>query len=537
VVAVLVALSSLGSVWWLERTLLTIPPAWDQSYYLYRSLRYWHAMSDGRVRALVREFVRGDPFTAPLFPLTTAPLYTVLWESRLVAYLTNAFYLALLLAVVMALGKYTSSVRAGLVAAVSLATFPAIVNYSRDYLFEFPATAFVSLTVYALLRADRFRSSGWSLLVGMAAALTVLTKTMAAVFLVGPVLWTAARALTGGRLTRPQIQNAVVAAGVAVLVAGVWWIPNLGSALWYLTFYGFQEGSVPYNSGIGAALSASNLSYYLRALVDHGVSMPYAILFAFVAGSAFTVSLVRGKAAGPQEHETAYFWVWLVSGYALLTVASNKGDARYALSLLPPIALIVAGGLDRIHHAGSRRALTVAVLVVGLFNYVALTCGLPAAWAERLPARVRVSHTYPQYEWLRQVVPPPSAGPIPLDGVLDRLDRDRAGGRSTKVLVVPDYPVFNGATLRYYAERRRSPRDFIHLSEGPITAARLAEFDYALVKVGGYQGPAFSTRVTDQLGAALEREETGFVRLGPDLEFPDGSAIVVYARRAEVAPK
>ena len=115
---------------------------------------------------LAREFVRLSPNVAPLFPLTTLPLYLLFGTSRLVAHLTNACYLGLLLAGVYLLGVYLHGRRAALLAVFCVATFPAVVNFSRDYLFEFPAAAVATLGLYALLRSEDFRHRSWCLCLG-----------------------------------------------------------------------------------------------------------------------------------------------------------------------------------------------------------------------------------------------------------------------------------------------------------------------------------------------------------------------------------
>jgi len=122
----------------------------------------------------------------------------------------------------------------------------------------------------------------------------------------------------------------------------------------------------------------------------------------------------------------------------------------------------------------------------------------------------------------------PSTHPVPLDETLDRLRPIRGGADPVNVLVVPDHPVFNANTLRYYAERRRSRHAFDHIWRGPVTASQLRAYDYVLVKEGGYQGLPFATLATPMVMAALEDESSGFTRLERRLPFPDGSEIVTF---------
>ena len=75
------------------------------------------------------------------------------------------------------------------------------------------------------------------------------------------------------------MRNFLLAVGMGMLVAAVWWGPNFRTAFGYLIYYGFQAGSVPYNKGVAGILSLENLSYYALHLMNHGTSFLYALLF------------------------------------------------------------------------------------------------------------------------------------------------------------------------------------------------------------------------------------------------------------------
>src|SRR5262245_10409375 len=76
-----------SSAVWLQQNLLLFPPPWDQATYLTMSLRFWHGLQVGGLRGLWVALADGSAVWPPLFPLTTAPLYALLGESRLVAHL------------------------------------------------------------------------------------------------------------------------------------------------------------------------------------------------------------------------------------------------------------------------------------------------------------------------------------------------------------------------------------------------------------------------------------------------------------------
>jgi hypothetical protein len=393
----------------LRRHLLTIPPPWDQAFYLYMGVRYLWALTDHGLGALVREFIGLSTDVAPLFPLTSLPLYLLFGPSRLVAHLTNTLYLFLFLGAVYWLGAFIYGRAAGLLAVFVMATFTATVNYSRDYLLEFPAAAFVTVALYACLRSDEFRQRPWCLAFGVFAGLSVLTKTMVGVFFIGPFLFMLADVIRQRQLTSVILLNSALAVATGILIASIWWGPNFRTAFDYLVYYGFQAGSQPYSKGVPAILTAENLSYYALALVNHGMSFFYACLFAallLIRGVKWFGGAWRGdwRATGVGSGE-GFLWVWLLAGYVILTLVPNKGEERYAQPLLPPIALLVAGSITMIGRQWLRQAFVVMATAIGAINYLGLTYGLPL-----IPDRIHVhplaivSHEYRHYNWVRNKI-------------------------------------------------------------------------------------------------------------------------------------
>jgi 4-amino-4-deoxy-L-arabinose transferase-like glycosyltransferase len=404
-----VAVCTIGNFFWLTWHFLTIPPPWDQAFYLYMGVRYLWAFSDHGVGALAREFIGLSPDVAPLFPLTSLPLYLLFGPSRLTAYMTNALYLLLLFFGVYRLAACIYGRRAGILAAFVMGTFTATVNYSRDYLLEFPAMAFVTLAMYAFVRCEEFRHRPWCLRFGILAGLSILTKTMAGVFFIGPVLYSLGYLVRQRQLTSERVLNGVLALATGVLVASIWWGPNFRTAFGYLLYYGFQAGSVPYTKDGLQVLTFENLSYYALALVNHGTSFFYAgllVALMLVKGVQYVSGARRSDSGGiGGSGREGMLWAWLLVGYAILTVVPNKGEERYAQPLLPPIALLLAGTIETIGWQGIRRTVVAMVLAIGGSNYLGLTYGLPL-----VPQRLYVhpfailSYEYPHYSWVRNKI-------------------------------------------------------------------------------------------------------------------------------------
>ena len=617
----LVIFLTVNNIFWLQRHLLTIPPPWDQSGYLYMSLRYLHALSDGGLLAMVNEFIHVNQNAGPLYPLTTVPLYLVFGESRLVAHLTNSFYLLLLLLGVYLLGKGMHGQWAGILAMFIISTFTAIVHYSRDYLLDFPAAVFVTVGIYAMVRSAEFRHRGWCLLFGVLVGLALLTKTMAGVFFVGQIVYAFGCLIRQRQLNLARLTNFFVSVSVAVLVAAVWWGPNLHTALWWLSYYGLGEGSVVSRLG-GEFLILRTLLYYILVIANEGMSFFYALLFAGLLLARGVKEIRRWKRkspAGSAVRSTAgYLWTWLLIGYGILTAVPLKNGDRYALALLPPVAVLLAGYIESLDRRWLRRGVVVTVMMVGTVNYVGLTYETHLIPKEMsiFPPFFFIRYQYLHHSSIQSYLQLAADSQWPIEDILSILARRPAGiedkiieatrlpfleraeglaseqyirmmyrtllkrepdeieirgyvdafreGRLTKeawldalitsfeyrqrpstILVVPNHPVFNGATLRYYAELHRYPLIFfgidivVHhgliLYNDSFTRDQLQAYDFVLVKDGGYQRPeltppyGLTTQSNEQVSKELLRPDSGFVPLSQTFAFPDDSHIVIFA--------
>lgn len=86
-----------------------------------------------------------------------------------------------------ALGKRLFSSMIGYLAVFFFLTLPLTVEWTYQYLLDIPSAATVVLSVYWLLKSDNFNNRVYSLLFGVALALALLTKTLAAYLLLPTV--------------------------------------------------------------------------------------------------------------------------------------------------------------------------------------------------------------------------------------------------------------------------------------------------------------------------------------------------------------
>src|SRR5439155_8842405 len=121
--------------------------------------------------------------------------------------------------------------------------------YTREYHFSVPCAAFLTASLYALVRSDRLRSTGWALAWGALMGLAVLSRTMAAGFVPGIFVAGAVLGIAGSQSRWGVLANLVGAAGAMVLVAAIWYARNLHPVLDYLRGFGYGSHSAEFGRG------------------------------------------------------------------------------------------------------------------------------------------------------------------------------------------------------------------------------------------------------------------------------------------------
>lgn len=405
---------------WVRQHVLAFPPPWDQALYLRLSLQCARALGEGGASALYHELVTGSHHVAPLFPLSAGLLHAALSEARIVAYLTNGLYLIAMLLGVRGLARTLYGRRAAPLAVFVASTFTGIVNYSRDCQMDFPGAALVALGMWALARSDRLRELRWTAGAGVLLGLVALAKAMAAVFFAPPLLWLAWSGVR--RADAPpfrQLLRVLLVLATAALVAAPWYAQNLGEIGGYLLYFGFLEGATPYRAAGPELLTIRNFSYYPLAVVNHGISFLYALLWLAVSvarAARGTNAAERGRATGRR----GLLGAWIIGGYLILTFVPNKEGERYVLSLLPALAVLLAGGIASIDSRALRATSVAAAIAIGVFNYAGLTYGpvFPPRVVSMPPFEI-VSHGFPHYVAFRRSLGPGPGRPWPLrDAIL-----------------------------------------------------------------------------------------------------------------------
>src|SRR5205085_12028403 len=158
---------------------------------------------------------------APLVPLLTVPIALV-HEGIL-----SSFGVELAFAAVLALAAYGIGVSFGgpsygLLATICVLAIPAVIDFSREYIFALPATALFAAALWALVRSDSLASPAWAVTFGALLGASVLARTMMIGLVPGPLLAAALQASLRDKGRRPALLHLGIAVATGCGLAAIW---------------------------------------------------------------------------------------------------------------------------------------------------------------------------------------------------------------------------------------------------------------------------------------------------------------------------
>jgi len=509
----LIAGHAVYHAWWLRED--TRPPAWDESHHMLIALDYKRALEGGDVDRLFRpSFMNYPPLAhlsfAPLLPAPSTPEAAadrVAWA--------NLFYLALLILAVYGIGATLFSPGAGFLAALLISFAPSVLLLARRPLLDLPLTAWVAAAFFCLIKADDFRSTRWSLALGIVSGLGLLTKWPFVIYVGLPILWSVLAAARERRWSGPALFVLCL-----LFVAGPWYLANgLRSVVRIKQLSDLKEARDP------DRLTWEGATWYLRDLTDNHLLWP----------------LVAPAAIGLLAGVFSRRWVlvfWFLAPLAVFSSIQNK-DTRYLVPALPALSLLSAGVFDGWRAAFFPRAW--GLLWGGLAIFLGLAFGMGGHWPLAVLKKAATLGLTPwreryfarTLESLRQDFA--TKVEWETDAILKRLAVPPAeGGDGTRVQIVSNHPAFHTWLFRLGAE-------LSGLKDTRVAAPRrrLGEFtDYILWKKGD-MGPAFTLGYLQEAAGLLETPpvwlEKTFARV-EEWPLPDGSSAVLFERRVQDAP-
>jgi len=325
----------------------------------------------------------------PLLMWLTAIFFQSFGVTEFWARAASAFSGIGLVAITYAVGNLIHGRRVGLIAAAVLLTSHDFVLYARSGMTDIMLTLFTWIALYAFLRAEANGSRRWWWLVGVAVALAIMTKSLAA--FVAPlviVLTATARRRLFTTLVSPDFL-------VAVLIAAMIIAP------WHVLMYmvhgkAFVDGYIGFHIAHFTSIVQTNTAdrfFYVTKLAEG--FYPWFYLLPFALGVSIKESL-----EGESRWRSLLLTTLVV--FICFTISRTK-LAWYILPLYPAIAVLAAYAIDRAWNtcpsiecsglivAAAVVALTVSRMVAVAFAVPVLIIGVLFVSTRRLALKPLVA--------------------------------------------------------------------------------------------------------------------------------------------------
>ena len=385
-VAVIVCVLVVLHVVWLVRFRRGYVTEWDESGYLQFSLSNFDALHDQGPWTFAKT-VGGRGTFGPFLPFVASLAYPIVGRGIFGSLLVLPLFFAGLVGATFGLARRLVSDSWAVVAALAVAAIPAVTDYTRLFHFALPATACMTAALWALVRSEGFRRTGWAAAFGLFVALTLLSRTMTVAYIPGFVLAAGTVFLVGAPELRVRLRNLAIAVGTTGLIAGPWYIRNARSVYDLLLNSGYGEGATPF----GHHYPVASWGYWTKELrLDLAylwLPLAAALLICFGLALAYLVArrprLIRaGRPRSARTAAVVALVLVVLEGYFVLTSSRNEGTG-FALPWVP--ALVILG----VTAAASIPARTVRVALAGVLVVVSVGAVLSkSGWVEPL-AKVR----------------------------------------------------------------------------------------------------------------------------------------------------
>jgi hypothetical protein len=386
IVAGIIVVTIVLHVVWLVRFRHGYVTEWDESGYLQFALSNFDALHDEGPWGFAKLVGNRGTF-GPLLPAVTALSYPIVGRGVFSSLFILPLFFAGLVSAAFGLARQLVSDSWAVVAALAVATIPAVTDYTRLFHFALPATACMTAALWALVRSEGLQRRRWVVAAGAFVALTLLSRTMTLAYIPAFALAAGALLLVDAPDLRARVRNLAIGIGVVVLIAGPWYLRNARSVYDNLAGVGYGEGATVY----GRHYSIASWGFWTKVLrLDLsylGLPLAAVLLLIFCVALGYVVVRKRHsiRPTRPRTMRAAAILALslvVLEGYLVLTSSRNEGTA-FSLPWLPALVILAVTALASIPSHTLRLVLASALVVVSVGAAVS-----KSGWFEPL-ARVR----------------------------------------------------------------------------------------------------------------------------------------------------
>lgn len=334
----------------------------DESGYLciaFNDYRCWiHEGVFGFLKALEARSIQ-----APITTGITAFLFVLFGVRLSLAMVVPLFFYGATIWVSYVIAREVVARSGAVLVALLVACCPAILVYSRDFIFAVPAMFFYTLAVLALVKSEHFSNKKWIVLFGVATGLVPLARTVTIAFV--PSLWLAALlCAVMGMSVKQNLKHLGWSIVLSIFVAALWLARSGGKVFKYLTGYGY--GAHAHEYGKALHINPLGIALHAVAIVNESINIFYLLFFAASLGVAaiLCARLNRNGFRAFLKSDACLLLICVLGPLAALCSTQNEGTGFFVPVLPTLIALCVVCLFSLSTHRFYKAVLSAALLLV-----------------------------------------------------------------------------------------------------------------------------------------------------------------------------
>jgi 4-amino-4-deoxy-L-arabinose transferase-like glycosyltransferase len=374
IVAIGCVVMAMINVWWVATYRHGYPLDVDEAGYTMIGVIDFLGFESGGIHGWW-EAVQNQTPNAPLLPALTS-IVLIFKPGILEGFGVLIAFAALLTLATYGIGERLAGPRLGALAALAVGTSQGVFIFTREYIFALPTAAFLTCSVYALIRSEGMLKWRWAVACGAAIGLMLLSRTMAVAFVPGLGVAIALPIVLNYRdRLKQRLLNLGLLVLSCVLVSATWYWNNFGPVYDYLTEFGY--GSQAQNYGEEAStLSWERFKSVAEKIIQGDLLVPMSLLVVggLVACAVAVVQRLRAaedrKAEALQILGSDAVALFIVAGigFGALMSSQNGGNGfTFPIAVLLPTLAVVA--LRR--YRAAVVPVTVAVVAIAAINLLA----------------------------------------------------------------------------------------------------------------------------------------------------------------------
>lgn len=336
------------------------------------------------------------PFRPPIYPLTITAmifLFGIEHSYKLALWLNSIYYSASIIGVYF-LGRQFLSKQASLVASFLFATFGWTLFYLHFTYSETATTTFIVWSLYFLAKSNKFQNKKYSLLFGATLSLGILTRWVAPIFILGPIL------LSLIKLTEKNARRAVLINlfWIALLIAPAvtFHIINFRSFSSYVSSQALPGPLWNLVPEVRRTLiSLQSAAYYFKVFEQ----LTIFIFMLFLAG--LFMSVLKYK-------KYIFYLLMFLIPYFIFSFGTVIKDDRYIVPIYPSIALLSATVIDFARAKTLRFVLIFCILLLGTGIFLGGVWGIGPMNKGLQSALIKMPIGHPRLIHFTSIVWPPS---------------------------------------------------------------------------------------------------------------------------------